>query len=68
MLKSAEYLSIEEPVPACSEKEHAGFLLLYQKAILYALEKRGYLTKDQRERCVTELERQTQRKSASSQA
>lgn len=59
MLKSGKYLYTGEPVPELSEKEHAGFILLYQKAILYSLEKSGYLTRAQRERCMTELERQS---------
>ena len=56
-----EFVYIGDPVPELNEQEHAKFLLNVQKSILFSLEKRGLLTGNQRERCLTALEQQYSR-------
>lgn len=60
-MKPREYVYVGDPIPELNAREHADFLLHFQKAILYSLEQRKLLTTGQRERCVIELERQHSR-------
>ena len=53
-----EFVYVGEPVPRLNEQEHAAFLMNLQKAILLSLEQRKLLTHSQRERCLSELEKQ----------
>ncbi|HHZ07008.1 MAG TPA: hypothetical protein GX401_09580 [Clostridiales bacterium] len=57
-MKCREFVSIGEPIPELSEKEHAAFFLLYQRSILDSLKKRELLSHFQYERCIEELEKQ----------
>lgn len=56
-MKHREFVFIGENAPIINEKENAGFLLQFQKAILCSLEKRKLLTPEQKERCIKELEK-----------
>lgn len=57
-MKDKEYVYVGEPVPELNEREHALFLMNFQRSILVSLEKRRLLTASQRERCLLELEKQ----------
>ena len=56
-LKHREFIYVGNPIPDLDQPEHADFLLNVQKAILYSLEKRKFLTLSQRLRCIDELEK-----------
>lgn len=56
-MKHREFVYVGEPVPELNEREHAAFLMDFQKSILLSLEKRNLLTASQRERCLLELEK-----------
>jgi hypothetical protein len=58
LLKHREFRYVGEPVPELNEREHAAFLMNFQRSILLSLEKRNLLTASQRERCLLELEKQ----------
>ncbi len=58
LLKHREFVYVGGPVPKLNEREHAAFLMNFQKSILLSLEKRNLLTASQRERCLLELEKQ----------
>ncbi len=58
ILKHREFIYVGEPVPELNEREHAAFLMNFQRSILLSLEKRDLLTTSQRERCLLELEKQ----------
>lgn len=58
VLKHREFIYVGEPVPELNEREHAAFLMNFQRSILLSLEKRDLLTATQRERCLLELEKQ----------
>lgn len=57
-MKHREYVYVGEPVPELNEKEHAAFLMNFQRSILLSLEKRNLLTASQRECCLLEIEKQ----------
>ena len=57
-MKPKEYVYVGEPVPDLMEQQYSEFLLHLQKSILYSLEKRNLLTHAQKERCITEIEKQ----------
>ncbi len=57
-MKHREFRYVGEPVPELNEREHAAFLMNFQRSILLSLEKRNLLTASQRERCLLELEKQ----------
>lgn len=58
ILKHREFTYVGASVPELNEREHAAFLMNFQKSILLSLEKRNLLTASQRERCLLELEKQ----------
>jgi len=58
MLKHREFIYTGEPVLGLNGQEDAAFLLNIQRAVIWSLEKRKLLTASQRERCMTELEKQ----------
>ncbi len=57
-MKHREFIYAGEPVPKLNEREHAAFLMNFQKTILLSLEKKNLLTTSQCERCLLELEKQ----------
>lgn len=57
-MKDKEFVYVGEPVPELNEREHALFLMNFQRSILVSLEKRRLLTASQRKRCLLELEKQ----------
>lgn len=58
IVKHREFIYVGEPVPELDAREHAAFLMNFQRAVLLSLEKRNLLTASQRERCLRELEKQ----------
>ena len=57
-MKHREFIYVGEPIPELNEREHAAFLVNFQRSILLSLEKRNLLTASQRERCLLEIEKQ----------
>ena len=57
-MKYTEYVYTGAPIPQISEQEHTAFFMNIQRAILFSLEKRNLLTRSQREKCESELEKQ----------
>lgn len=56
-MKFREFIYTGEPVPQITETEHLAFYLLFQKALLAALNQRGLLTHFEYDLCLKEAEK-----------
>ncbi len=54
-MRHREFIYVGEPVSELNEREHAAFLMSFQRSILLSLEKWNLLTVSQRERCLVIL-------------
>lgn len=57
MMKKREYIIENSPDGELEAQEYAEFVLNIQKALLFSLEKKNYLTLSQRNQCVSLLEK-----------
>lgn len=47
-----EYVYVGESIPELNAQEHRDFLILLEKAVLYSLENRNLISRNQRDRCL----------------
>ena len=47
-----EYVYVGESIPELNAQEHRDFLILLEMAVLYSLENRNLISRNQRDRCL----------------
>ena len=67
-MKPKAYGYIGEPIPSLNGPEHAEFLALLEKSVLYSLEKRNLISRSERDRSLTEIDRLLTKDSGKHQA